>query len=219
MTGVSKTEVTVKVKSPRDETITIPANEVLNIAWSGEPPEANLARSDEAAGRFQKASTATRSRRRVRKRPTRWRDWNSTTPSPAPRASWHWAIPKRPTKRSGNSKNFVQSWPTITAITSWYNCWVSCIWRAKKVSKAQAAFDALSHRAWPDAKMTAKMSVARLLADDDRPDEALAAFDAVVAMTGGTAHEESLRQEAAWENREFWSPREISQRRRNCWLT
>src|SRR5262249_14281604 len=55
VTAVSKTEVTVKVTSPKSDTIKVPANDIVNIAWSGEAPECNVARKDEEGGRYQKA--------------------------------------------------------------------------------------------------------------------------------------------------------------------
>jgi tetratricopeptide (TPR) repeat protein len=55
VTGVTKTEVTVKITTPKESTVKIPANEILNIAWTGEAPECNVARSDENGGRYTKA--------------------------------------------------------------------------------------------------------------------------------------------------------------------
>src|SRR5580765_8814014 len=53
VTGVSKTEVTVK--NTKGDTIKVPANEILSIAWTGDTPDTGVARSDENAGRYQKA--------------------------------------------------------------------------------------------------------------------------------------------------------------------
>src|SRR6516165_1802437 len=55
VTGVTKTEVSVKVKTPKEDTLKITPNEITNIAWSGEPPECNVARKDEEGRRYQKA--------------------------------------------------------------------------------------------------------------------------------------------------------------------
>ena len=53
--SVTKTEVQVKVKTPKEETVKVPANDVASIEWTGEPPECKVARSDENGGRYQKA--------------------------------------------------------------------------------------------------------------------------------------------------------------------
>src|SRR5579863_1429324 len=55
VSGIAKTEVTVKVKSPKEDTLKVPSNEITSIAWTGEPPECNVARKDEEGGRYQKA--------------------------------------------------------------------------------------------------------------------------------------------------------------------
>ncbi len=55
VSGVSKTEVTIKGKPPKEDTIKVPANEIQSIAWTGDTPDAGVARSDENAGRYQKA--------------------------------------------------------------------------------------------------------------------------------------------------------------------
>ena len=40
VTGVTRSEVTVKVKTlNKEDIVTVPANDVAGIAWSGEPPE------------------------------------------------------------------------------------------------------------------------------------------------------------------------------------
>src|SRR6478752_7059326 len=55
VSSVSKTEVQVKVKTPKEDTIKVAANDIASIEWSGEPPECKVARSDENGGRYQKA--------------------------------------------------------------------------------------------------------------------------------------------------------------------
>src|SRR5947207_8357680 len=55
VTSISKTELTVKVRTPREDTLKIPANDIQSISWTGEPPDANIARSDDTAGRYQRA--------------------------------------------------------------------------------------------------------------------------------------------------------------------
>ena len=55
VSGMSKTEVTIKVTAPKADTIKVTANDIASIAWNGEPPECNVARKDEEGGRYQKA--------------------------------------------------------------------------------------------------------------------------------------------------------------------
>src|SRR5262245_54733112 len=53
--GVSKTEVTIKAKTPKEETIKVPASDISSIEWTGQPAETKMALSDENGGRFQRA--------------------------------------------------------------------------------------------------------------------------------------------------------------------
>ena len=55
VTAVSKTEVTIKVTSPKADTIKVPANEIVSIDWTGDAPDLKVARSDENGLRLQKA--------------------------------------------------------------------------------------------------------------------------------------------------------------------
>src|SRR4029077_6338131 len=52
---VSTTEVTVKVKTPKEDTIKVPANEIQSIAWTGDTPDVGLARNNENGGKYQLA--------------------------------------------------------------------------------------------------------------------------------------------------------------------
>src|SRR4029077_14226088 len=58
VTAVSKTEVTVKPAGSGKVETKVSANDITSIAWTGEPPGLNIARSDEAGGRLQKALEA-----------------------------------------------------------------------------------------------------------------------------------------------------------------
>jgi tetratricopeptide (TPR) repeat protein len=196
VTGVSKTEVTVKVKTPREETLTIPASEVQNIAWSGEPPEANLARSDEAAGRLQKALDGYKRSQSA-----------SKATNPLARLELEYAIVRTSAKLAladpEKADEAIRQLEELRSkLADHYRHYEALqllgqLYLVRKdFPKAQAAFDALSRAPWPEARMAAKIATARLLADDNKPDDALSAFDAVIAMNAAGAAEDSLRQEA-----------------------
>src|SRR5258708_18529313 len=55
VSSVTKTEVQVKVKTPKEDTIKVPANDIASIERSGETPQCKVARSHANGGRFQKA--------------------------------------------------------------------------------------------------------------------------------------------------------------------
>ncbi|MGQ0637441.1 MAG: hypothetical protein ACT4QC_22780 [Planctomycetaceae bacterium] len=196
VTGVSKTEVTVKVKSPREETLTIPANEIQHIGWTGESPETNLARSDEAAGRFQKALDGYKKAQA-----------GSKSTNPLARLEIDYAVARAagrlaagdPEKAADAIRQLEEFRSKLADHYRYYEAvqLLGELYLAHKdFPKAQAAFDALGRAPWAETKMVARIATARLLAEDGKQEEALAAFDTVAGTSASGAREESLRQEA-----------------------
>lgn len=196
VTAVSKTDVTVRVKNPREETITIPANEVQNISFSGEPPEGNLARGDEAAGRYQRAIEG------YEKTLAGLKGSNSLG-----RIEIEYSIARamgkqallEPSKaddaikrledfraRHGDHYRYFDATQLLGRLYLSKNDFV----------QARAAFDALARAPWKETQMTAKVATGRLLLADNKPNEALAAFDEVAAMPANGLDAESQRLDA-----------------------
>lgn len=197
VTAVSKTEVTVRVRNPREETITIPANEVENISWSGEPPETNLARSDETGGRFQKAiegyekslsaSKATNPLARVELEYSIIRATAKLALADADKADA--AIKKLEDFRAKQSDHY-RDYDAVQLLGRLYLA-------KKDYGKARQMFDLLGKAPWKDVRASARIANARILAAEDKSDEALAAFDAIIGSAGEGPEAEALQQEAS----------------------
>jgi tetratricopeptide (TPR) repeat protein len=196
VTEVSKTEVTVKVKSPKEETLKIPANEVQSIAWTGEPPEANLARSDDAGGRYQRALDSYQKMLQ-----------SSKAPNPLSKIDLEYGITRAnarlaltdPARIDDAIKKLEEFRSKHGDHYRFYEAvgLLGRLYLAKKdFVKAQSAFDTLAKAPWKESQIAAKIAIGRLLQADNKSDEALAAFDAVIGQSAEGRLEESQRQEA-----------------------
>jgi tetratricopeptide (TPR) repeat protein len=196
VTAVSKTEVSVKVKTPKEDTIKVPANVVQNIAWGGEAPDANLARGDEAGGRYQKAIDGYQKALSAAK-----------GGNPLARVELEYGIARSRGKLALTDPS--QAEEAIRRLEEFrtkqgdhYRFYdavglLGQLYLAQKdVAKAQAAFELLGKAPWKEAQLASRISMGKLLLADGKPDEAVAAFDAVISQPVDGSQEESQRQEA-----------------------
>lgn len=196
ITDISKTEVTIKVKSPKDETVVVPANEVQSISWTGESPEANLARGDETGGRYQraidnytKALAGSKSSNALARTELEYGIIRSgarlalTDP-----ARMDEAIKKLDEFRSKQSGHY-RYYDAVALLGQLYLA-------KKEFGKAQTTFDLLARAPWKDAQTAARIAIARLMQAENKLDEALAAYEAVVAQSADGGADASQRQEA-----------------------
>lgn len=196
VTGVSKTEVTVKVKGAKEDTVKVPANDVQGISWTGEPPEANLARSDEAGGRFQRAidgyQKALQSIKSANAQAKVDLEYSQT------RAMAKLALTE--SSRLDEAIKKLEEFRTNQPDHYRYFEAVGLLGQLhlvkKDFDKARAMFDALAKAPWKESQMAAKIATARLLQAEAKPDEAAAAFDAVIEQPADGRVEETQRKEA-----------------------
>lgn len=196
VTGVSKTEVTVKVKTPKEETIKVPANVVQSITWTGESPEAILARADESGGRYQKAIDAyqkaiqgAKAANALAKVDLEYGIARSRGKLALTDASQlDEAIKKLEEFRSKQGDHY-RFYEAVGLLGQLYLA-------KKDIAKAQAAFETLGKAPWKESQLASKIAMGRLLLADDKPDEAVTAFDAVIGQPADGPQEESQRQEA-----------------------
>jgi tetratricopeptide (TPR) repeat protein len=196
VTGVTKTEVSVKVKTPKEDTLKITPNEITNIAWSGEPPECNVARKDEEGGRYQKAIDGYQKALQSGKgsNPLMKTDLEfgiaraTARMALADASKIDDAIKKLEDFRSKQGDHY-----------RFYDCvnFLGQLYAAKKdFIKANLAFDTLGKAPWKDYQMAAKVASGRVALAENKLDEAVGHYDAVVAMQAEGPVEESQRQEA-----------------------
>ena len=196
VSGVSKTEVTVKVKSPKEDTLKLPANEILSIAWTGDVPETGVARSDENAGRYQKAIEGYQKALQSSKATNAYAKADlefgiarsSAKLALGEPAKIDDAIKKLEDFRSKQSDHY-RFYDAVNYLGQLYAA-------KNELIKAKLAFDTLGKAPWREYQMAAKIAAGRLLLKENKLDEAAAEYETVVAMKPEGPVEESQRQEA-----------------------
>jgi tetratricopeptide (TPR) repeat protein len=194
VTAVSRTEVTIKTS--KGETIKVPANEILGIAWTGDPPDAGVARSDENAGRYQKAIEgyqksllASKATNALAKADLEFGIARALARLALGEPSKiDDAISKLEDFRKNKSDHY-RFYEAVNYLGQLYSA------KDEKI-KARLAFDTLGKAPWKEYQMAAKIASGRLLLKEDKLDEAAAEYETVVAMMPEGPVEESQRQEA-----------------------
>jgi tetratricopeptide (TPR) repeat protein len=196
VSAVSKTEVTVKVKTPKEDTIKVPANEIQSIAWTGDTPDVGVARSDENGGKYQKAIDG------YQKALQAGKSSNALAKADlefgVARASAKLALGE-PAKIDDAIKKLEDFRKAQSDYYRFYEAvnYLGQLYSAKKdFIKAKSAFDTLGKAPWKEYQMAAKIASGRLLLNENKLDEAAAEYETVVAMKPEGPVEESQRQEA-----------------------
>lgn len=194
ITEVSKTEVVLKPQ--KGDSLRIPANDIASIAWTGEPAGINIARSDEAGGRYQKALE---SYQKLQESAKTLKDnikvdlqyaIARTTGQMAlgDPAKIDAAVKLLTTFKAENSDSY-HFYPSLKLLGQLY--------AAKKDGvQARLTFGQLGQAPWKDYQMASRNAIARLELADNKTQEAAKAFSEVVAMTASSPLEESQRYEA-----------------------
>jgi tetratricopeptide (TPR) repeat protein len=196
VSGMTKTEISVKVKTPKEDTIKVAGNDITSIAWSGEPPECNVARKDEEGGRYQKAIDGYQKALQSGK-----------ATNPLMKADLDFGIARATGKMALSDPAKIDD--AIKKLEEFrskqgdhYRFYdgvnlLGQLYAAKKdFIKANLAFDTLGKAPWKDYQMAAKVAAGRVALAENKLDDAVAAYDAVVAMQAEGPVEESQRQEA-----------------------
>lgn len=191
ITEVTPTEVTVTPKIGKKDPIKIPANEILYIQYPGESPDVNLARSHEKGGRYEKALES-------------YQKGAAAAPADPPglKAELEWGVVRTQARIAmANSaqadaavaelEKFKKAHPTHYASFTIYRYLGDVYYAKKDEAKAKAAYDQLAKAPWKDSQLAAEIGQAKLLLQSGKLDEALAAFDKVIAGAGPA--EESTR--------------------------
>lgn len=196
VTAASKTEVTVKITTPKESTVKIPANDIVNIAWSGEAPECNVARSDENGGRYAKAIDGYQKALQSAK-----------STNPLAKIDLEYCIARTtakmaladPTKADDAIKKLEDFRKQQADHYRFYDSLnlLGQLYTAKNdLAKAKSSYEALGKAPWKEYQMASRVAAGRLLLSENKLDEAAAEYEAVVAMQPDGPVEESQRQEA-----------------------
>ena len=190
---ISKTEVVVKTKGAKEETLNIPANDVISIAWTGEAPEAGLARSDDNAGRYAKAIDG------YQKSIS-----GSKSTNPAAKSDLEFGIARATAKlaladptqlpaavkllEEFKGRDHYRHFESVDLLGELYLA-------QKDLSKATSAFEAYGRAPWKDCKMKSKVQLARLKLVDGKLDDALQLYESVAGEAADGAAEIAQKQE------------------------
>lgn len=194
VTAVSKTEVTIK--NSKGDSIKVPANEIQSIAWTGDTPDTGVARSDENAGRYQKAIDGYQKSLQAGKSSNAFA--KADLEFGIARSSAKLALGE-PAKIDDAIKKLDDFGKSQSDHYRYYEAvgLLGQLYAAKgDAIKAKLAFDKLGKAPWKESQMAAKIASGRLLLKENKLDEAAAEYDAVLGMTPEGPVEESQRQEA-----------------------
>ncbi|MCA9117659.1 MAG: tetratricopeptide repeat protein [Planctomycetaceae bacterium] len=196
ITAMSKSELTIQPSLKSKPAETIPGNEIARIRWSDEPATLNLARTDEDRDNLTKALEGYQKAKA---------EFNPTEEQAGADidfliarciAKISLADPERREEAIKALEGFTKLNP---AHIRYYDAlrWLGQVqMAASKLSEARVTFNLLATAPWTDYQMGAKTSTARILLAEEKYDEALAAFEAVVQLKPGTPAETSRQHEA-----------------------
>ncbi|MBS0261438.1 MAG: tetratricopeptide repeat protein [Planctomycetes bacterium] len=196
VTAVSKTEVTVKVTSPKADTLKIPANEIVSIDWTGDSPDLKVARQDENGLRLQKSLDGYVKSQGATK-----------ATNPAAKADLEFAIARvnarmalqDPAKVDDAIKKLEDFRSKNGDHYRFYEgvYFLGQLYSAKKdAAKARQTFEQLAKAPWKESQMASRIAVGRLMLSEGKLDEAATEYDAVIAVQADGPLEVSARQEA-----------------------
>lgn len=194
--GVSKTEVTIKVKTPKEETIKVPANDISSIDWTGQPAETKMAFSDENGGRFQRAIDEYQKALASNKASNPLLKVDLEFGIARVMAKIALADPSKSDEAIEKLDRFRRSqgdhyryYDAIRLLAELYTA-------KRDAVKARVSIDTLARAPWKDYQSAAKIASARLFLTENKFDEAAAEYESVVSAPAEGAAEEAQRQEA-----------------------
>lgn len=194
VTGVTKTEVTIKPAT--GNATTIPANDIADIEWDAATAPFKLARSDENGGRLDRALEGYRKvLQEVDPASEHFKtEVEYTTARTVARMAL--ADPGRQDEAVKLLEAFLKQHPDSYQHYPALN-WLGRVYLAKAdFANAQQTFDKLAQAPWTDFKMAAQTATAQIQMAQDNLDGAIQSFDAVISAPAEGANEQARRYEA-----------------------
>jgi len=191
---ISKTEVTIEKKAGGSEKIA--AGDILSITWDGEPAGLNIARINETNGAFDKAVDAYRKGLEA-----------SASGSDGLKADLQWSIARVLGRQAlGDPSKSDDAIKELEAFKSKHGSHYTfydatrllgeLYLQKKDLVKAQTQFEQMGKAPTTDFQMASKIALGRLALADNKPEDALASFEAVIGMSASNPQEESQQLEA-----------------------
>lgn len=194
VTEISKTGVTVKPQI--GSTVTVPAADIQRIRWDGEPPKLNLARADETGGRFEKALEGYAE---SAKDPKANKD-NIKMDIAFLIARTTAKMALTDTSKRDEAVTKLEAFRKTWADSFYFYeaaYFLGQVYMAQQdFAKASEAFEELARADSEEYKTVAKNASGRLLLQEGKIPEALAAFDAVIGQKAEGAVAQSCRFDA-----------------------
>lgn len=192
---ISRTEVVVFQKVGNKE-IPIPANEVVDIDWDGEPAEFGVARGHEAAGNYPLAmEQLTEAAEKAKGLDAKIRaDINFYIARSAARAAI--ADPAQAADAIQKLKAFTSAERENFRFFEAQELLAEVALRSNDAPIADSAFNSLTQAPWTDTKMLGKVGLARVLLASNNLAGAKTGFDEVAAMEAKTPAETSRKLQA-----------------------
>lgn len=196
VTAMTSEEVTVKVKSPKEELVKIPANDVISISWNGEPARLGLGRGAESGGKLKQAIETYEA---VLK--------ESKSDNANLKTEIEYMIARATAKQASTEPterdNAIKKLEAFVGAhsTNWHyfesQKLLGELYTAKnEYPKAQVAYEKLEKAPWKETKLEAKVASGRLLTLMNQLDKAAAAFESVISEKPATPEETSQRLDA-----------------------
>ena len=196
VTAMTSEEITVKVKTPKEELVKVPANDIISVSWNGEPARLGLARGAEAGGKLKQALDAYNTVLAELKSDSA--NLKAEIEYMIARTTAKQALTE-PAERDAAIKKldaFLTAHPA-----NWHffeaQKLLGELYTAKAdYPKAQIAYEKLEKAPWKETQLEAKVASGRLLTSMNQLDKAAAAFEAVIAQKPNTPDETSQRLDA-----------------------
>lgn len=184
VTAMTNSEVTVKVKTPKEELVKVPLNDLISIAWEGEPARLNIARSTELSGKYKQAlETYAQVAGEIKgNHPYLKEEVEYLTA----RAAGKLAL----TDATARDAALKTLGGFLTAHSNTYHFYegqklLGDLYAAKgDFAAAQGAYEKVANASWKEMKLEGKVAVGRVLTLQNKLDAAAAAFDAVITEAG-----------------------------------
>lgn len=191
---VSKTEVTIEKKAGGSETVA--AGDILSITWDGEPAGLNIARINENNGAFDKALEAYRKAIE-----------GAASGSDGLKADLQWSVARVLGRQAlGDASKADEAIKELEAFKSKHGSHYTfydatrllgeLYLQKKDLTKARTQFEQMGKAPTTDFQMASKIALGRLALADNKPEDALTAFEAVIGMSASNPQEESQQLEA-----------------------
>jgi len=192
--GSTRTDLTLKVPSKPE--VKVPANEIARVRFNGEKPQLNLVRSEESAGRLREALEGYRQASQEVSPTQSGLKTDLEFLIARTTAKLSQVEPALRDEAATKLTDFLKAHPDHFRFYEAQLLLGNVQLARNDLAAAREAFNQLAQAPWNDTRVLAKNAAARVLLAEDKVDEALSAYQAVLAAAGTDAAGAAGRFEA-----------------------